>query len=150
MEVFSSRSVFDLIREALAREFHLESEWKGTLILPSTAFASSRGQYNASVLLAHLFKNTKKIALWVVDSDLYVEGMNFVFGIASRKGAVLSTARLFSPELIKKEVLHEVGHVLGLEHCLNDCVMQFSNSLLEAERKPGFLCEKCRELLKVK
>jgi archaemetzincin len=84
-----------------------------------------------------------------VDRDLYVEGMNFVFGLSSRfKGSVLSVYRLPSQEMVEKEAIHEMGHVLGLGHCGNFCVMQFSNSLEEAMEKPGYFCERCRKALR--
>jgi archaemetzincin len=77
-----------------------------------------------------------------------VAGMNFVFGLAHPgNAAVLSTHRLDSLDLVNKEAIHEMGHVLGLQHCTNDCVMQFSNSLDEAKAKPATLCERCRSLL---
>ena len=110
-------------------------------------FNPSRRQYNASVLLLE-FKNLKNLFLWLVSKDLYVEGMNFVFGCAlPYRGAILSTYRLDSNKLIWKEVVHEIGHVLGLQHCKNYCVMQFSNSLQEAKLKPSTLCEDCKRKL---
>ncbi|HHF58837.1 MAG TPA: peptidase, partial [Thermoplasmatales archaeon] len=54
---------------------------------------------------------------------------------------------LNSEELIRKETIHEVGHILGLGHCENDCVMRFSNSLQEAIEKSDHLCSVCREKL---
>ncbi|ODS39259.1 MAG: hypothetical protein A7316_05990 [Candidatus Altiarchaeales archaeon WOR_SM1_86-2] len=75
--------------------------------------------------------------------------MNFIFGIASYgRGAVVSIFRLDSLKLIENECIHEVGHVLGLGHCMDYCVMRFSNSLYEAKQKPGYLCEKCKRKLK--
>jgi len=110
-------------------------------------FDSSREQYNASALLLELTK-LKNLFLWIVNEDLYVEGMNFVFGCAlPYRGAVLSTYRLDSDELVKKEVIHEVGHVLGLQHCRNYCVMRFSNSVRDAKQKPSYLCESCKSKL---
>ncbi|MBN1456049.1 MAG: hypothetical protein JW945_07345 [Methanomicrobia archaeon] len=71
--------------------------------------------------------------------------MNFVFGLAhTGTAAVLSPHRLYSEELIVKEEIHELGHVPGLQHCTNECVMHYSNSLTEAEAKPARLCERCR------
>lgn len=118
------------------------------------AWNAHRKQYNASRLLAHLGGSTGAappgcpvLSLWLVSADLYVAGMNFVFGVAHPgKAAVLSTARLPTIELIIKEAIHELGHVLGLAHCTNECVMQFSNSLAEAEAKPSALCDRCRAL----
>lgn len=120
------------------------------------AWNACRKQYNASRLLAHLGGSTvtappgcsEMLSLWLVSADLYVVGMNFVFGVAHPgKAAVLSTARLPTIELITKEAIHELGHVLGLAHCTNECVMRFSNSLAEAQAKPSALCDRCRALV---
>ena len=91
---------------------------------------------------------------------MYTEGLNFVFGQAKMKGrvAVVSIARLDptfwhqpeDKELLEKravkECLHEVGHMaFGLGHCPNrHCVMSFSNTLGEVDKKTKFLCDKCR------
>jgi len=111
------------------------------------AYTLQRRQYNAEILLNYLIRNKKRgIGLWVVSKDIYSSGMNFVFGLAQPfKGAILSIYRLLNKRLIEKEVVHEVGHVLGLPHCSNNCVMQYSNSLWEAEIKPSYLCEECKK-----
>ena len=88
--------------------------------------------------------------------DLYVPGMNFVFGEARLPGrvGVVSTYRLKpkSPkygkileERVLKEAVHEIGHMLGLRHCLNDsCVMYFSESLSDTDRKMAEFCKICK------
>ena len=116
------------------------------LTLINEAYDSERDQYNADTLLKHLISTEKNdYALWVTTKDLYCRGMNFIFGYARHhKGAVLSIFRLSSHTLIEKEAIHEVGHVVGLHHCSNPCVMQFSNSLLEAKMKPAYLCDRCK------
>ena len=44
------------------------------------------------------------------------------------------------------EVLHELGHVFGLDHCERiDCVMWFSNTLVQTDRKDLQFCERCAE-----
>ena len=123
----------------------------------SGAFNMKRRQYNASKLLNYLIQSTTAseagsteqfLALWTLSDDLYVEGTNFVFGVAhTGKAAVLSIHRLESLDLIIKEAIHEMGHVFGLPHCINECVMQFSNSLAEAKAKPATLCARCRSQL---
>jgi len=92
----------------------------------------------------------------VVEEDVTVPGLNFVFGLAELGGsaAVVSVYRLSSAsasvlrERLLKEVVHELGHTFGLRHCPNpSCVMSFSNSVLDVDRKgPGF-CPRCRERL---
>lgn len=143
----SSKEI-QLIQRALATTYRdvLDVIIGGELELIKEAYHPEGDQYNADILLSHLLK-TKKIdtALWVIQKDLYCKGMNFIFGYAMyHGGAILSTYRLSTPELIEKEAIHEVGHILGLQHCSNHCIMQFSNSLWEAKMKPSYLCESCK------
>jgi len=144
----TSNKEIQLIQRALATTYEnvLNVVMGGELELIKEAYNSQRNQYNADILLPYLLKTKKTdAALWVIQKDLYCRGMNFIFGYATyHRGAVLSTYRLFSLKLIEKEAIHEVGHVLGLRHCSNRCVMRFSNSLWEAKMKPSFLCKNCK------
>jgi archaemetzincin len=116
----------------------------------SKAYNAKRRQYDAFVLLQMIETKEADIFLLVLKYDIFCEGMNFIFGLASfHEGAVLSTFRLDSVQLIKKEAIHEIGHVLGLDHCKNNCVMSFSNSLSEANKKPIELCERCRRRIRI-
>jgi len=67
--------------------------------------------------------------------------------------AVFSLARLYSTtgaeedgeKLVERravtEALHELGHVFNLSHCSRrDCVMWFSNTLAETDRKGMRFC----------
>jgi len=141
------------IKSALSSTFEnaLNIVMGGELELIKNAYNQQRGQYNVESLLRYLLENKKEdTALWVISMDLYCRDMNFVFGYASyHKGAVLSTYRLSSQKLKEKESIHEVGHILGLNHCGNRCVMQFSNSLFEAKMKPSFLCENCKRKIMI-
>ncbi len=96
----------------------------------------------------------------IIDDDAYVPGLNFIFGIAEMCGniAIVFTERLKTVytiiqtenieilyyERLKKEILHELGHTLCLEHCINKkCVMSFSNSVLDVDYKDARYCERC-------
>jgi archaemetzincin len=152
-----SETVVPSVKEALNDTFGIETGEERHLDAAEVkgAYDANRIQYNASKLLNYLVRSTPKlrskehsVSLWIINGDLYVPGMNFVFGVAHPgKATVLSTYRLDSLDLINKEAIHEMGHVLGLQHCTNDCVMQFSNSLDEAKAKPAKLCKRCRLLL---
>jgi len=134
-----------------------------TLPLPEEAFNIARQQYSSNNILrkirnyAEKEKTTDKI-LGITDVDIFVPSLNFVFGEAEcpGKAALISLWRL-RPEFYKqqsnielftarstKEAVHELGHTLGLRHCSNPfCVMYFSNSIFETDRKQSLFCTKC-------
>jgi len=150
-----------------ALQEQLPAKYKGTSckvvkteIDPEKSCNPHSGQYHATRLLADLEKHAKHIQddrlLGVMDSDLYVPSMNFIFGEARLPGrvAIISTHRLKGTtryggaELLAvrtlKEAVHELGHTLGLTHCTNpSCVMYFSNGLGDTDRKGEDYCERC-------
>jgi len=130
---------------------------------PLTIFNWSRRQYMAeglALMLAELvgiLDPPRTLALGLSEADGYVEGLNFVFGLAIPRlgSAVVFTRRLMSPDKnlymdrLLKEGMHELGHLLGLEHCRNPkCVMSFSNSVYDVDRKEASFCDKCKARLK--
>ena len=128
--------------------------------IPSEFYNAGRMQYNAELIAAWLSKNMKSrdtLILGILDIDAYVEPLNFVFGVAL---PYANTATVYLPRLkmladkdryrdrIKKEILHEVGHVLGLSHCINRrCAMCFSNSVLDVDYKLAKYCRACASKL---
>ncbi|HDO19894.1 MAG TPA: peptidase [Thermoplasmatales archaeon] len=156
MKIFySGEKIYaDLSLSAIREEYgnFIDCKVEGKIDLNHDEYNPERKQYNASKLLSNMCKICgDSLFLLVIHEDIYCDTMNFVFGCAiPKRGAVLSTYRLDSAELIIKEVVHEVGHVMGLNHCNNECVMKFSNSIYEAMVKPSKLCPICRRtLLKV-
>lgn len=131
---------------------------------PDYAFNRQRNQYLSTVILNTLLSQkeyaTVDRVLGIVDHDLYVPELNFVFGEASGKGAVISVTRLRQefygwPEdrnlfhkIVLTEAVHELGHTYGLVHCGNPlCVMFFSNSLRDTDRKGTKFCPRCKRKL---
>jgi archaemetzincin len=128
------------------------------LSLQKEAFIPSRGQYLADPFLSFLNQHIPpgEHGLALANLDLFVSGLNFVFGVAQFGGnALVALPRLNpvfyglpeAPELFfqrtAKETLHELGHVFGLEHCRNSCVMRFSNFLGDTDDKPDSYCPDC-------
>ncbi len=101
---------------------------------------------NAAQLLKYLGRAfaTKK-ALWLVDSQLFYPEIGPVMGCSANNAALVYAG--LEPEVMAKEALHEVGHLLGLQHCQNSCVMRLSDSPAKAKMKPSRLCPACSTLL---
>jgi len=138
---------------------HLEAK----LVIPEEAYDKKRKQYHSDIILKELAiqsasNKTLDRILGIVDIDLFHSPLNFVFGEAECPGktALISLHRL-KPEFHKrkpeedlllerttKEAVHELGHTFGLQHCRNPfCVMYFSNSIFETDRKQSLFCNKC-------
>ena len=125
--------------------------------LPQEAFNARRQQYRADDFLKTARSEAGERVLAVTDCDLYADNLNFVFGLAESFGkcAVISLYRLrigVDQEKFRlravKEAVHELGHTLGLPHCTNSrCVMHFSNSLEDTDRKGNDWCEACEKKL---
>jgi archaemetzincin len=159
-------ALLGFLQEGISREMGAAVRMGGNLPLPASC-PEGRGQYPAAPFVAALAAARPpgdEVILGVTGVDLTAPGLNFVFGLADPRGraAVISLARLY-PEFYGQprdpgrfkaravtEAVHELGHLLGLGHCIDPaCVMSFSNSLADTDRKgPGF-CQPCRENLNI-
>jgi len=147
------------VREELKITFHMIGEITDVERLPKSALNQFRNQYISEQVLNFLEKNYEGRILGITKEDLYTKGLNFVFGQAKMRGRVslISICRLdptffHQPKdegLLErravKESIHEVGHMLGLTHChRKGCVMTFSNTIGEVDKKTKYLCEMCK------
>jgi archaemetzincin len=147
------------VREELKVTFRMIGDIKDTETLPKSTLNPLRNQYVGEEVLKFLEKNYKGRVLGITQEDLYTKGLNFIFGLAKMKGrvALVSIARLnptfyqqkkddkLFERRVVKEVIHEVGHMLGLTHCnKRTCVMAFSNTVGQVDRKTNYLCNMCK------
>lgn len=175
------RNILSFLQRGLGNIFNVEVLILDRIGIPQAFFSKNRKQYNANKILSYLSqkispKYTQDINLAILDVDIFVPSLNFVFGLASSSPQVslISIARLnpifytysnldflsqntqalteklshdeekIFENRILKEAVHEIGHTLGLKHCSNyKCVMYFSNSLMDTDRKDYHFCSKC-------
>ena len=131
-------------------------------------YSSSRKQYHSTEILRQLLPfaagNDQHI-LGIMDEDIYIPILTFVFGEAQLGGrcALMSGHRLHQefyglPEdetlylhRCEKEAVHELGHTLGLKHCENfECVMRYSNSVADIDIKRNVFCPGCAQVLGIR
>jgi archaemetzincin len=128
-------------------------------------YDSGREQYNSTALLAkilHTFDTKNNKSIVVVDEDLFIPVLTFVFGEAQLDGsaAVVSTHRLMNQyyglqkneelmiERLGKEIIHELGHTFGLYHCRDyECVMKSSTYVEEIDLKKAVPCNACQQII---
>jgi archaemetzincin len=142
-----------------------------SMVIPEESFNAARQQYDSNMLLERLHKFSQKRridrVLGIADIDLFIPGLNFIFGQAEcpGKAALISLWRLRpeyygqspSNELLEKrsikEAIHEMGHTFGFRHCPDPhCVMHFSNTISDTDAKLDTFCSRCstRALKKIR
>ncbi len=148
-------TVAEAAAAALADHYGVAVQVGPPLPLPAGAYDPGRGQYEASAILSVIpAPPPGELSLGIVDVDCFVPGLNFVFGLASGRRALICVARLRDPSnharerrRIATEAVHEIGHLLGLRHCPDPtCAMFFSNTLADTDAKGPGLCARCRRL----
>ncbi|NOZ81797.1 MAG: archaemetzincin family Zn-dependent metalloprotease [Candidatus Micrarchaeota archaeon] len=164
-------SLLTAIKEALEETLNARCKLLEKTPLPDSAFNRWRRQFDAEKILDFLY-DTGKIkfidksipTLAITKEDIYYNGLNFVFGLEDPAGCcIISIARLdprfygepkgFSVliERAVKEAVHEIGHFLGLDHCPDRfCVMSFSPSVDDVDRKSRDFCKNCKVKLATK
>jgi archaemetzincin len=158
----------DLLQElnlSLQQVLHTPVNMRKPWFDPEISFEPSRGQYNSTTLLRLLLddpSDSTSRTLGVTSADLFAPVLTYVFGEAQLDGrvAVVSIHRLRPEayglpknevllfERLLKESVHELGHTLGLIHCLDgSCVMHASTYVEEIDLKTAEFCANCERAL---
>ncbi len=157
------REALESVEEALREVYGEEVEVKFVEKLVSEKFLNrDRGQYDAWRIVKEYsrIRRPGEYLLLVVKDDIYAAGLNYVFGLAWQGVSIISAHRLRQEfyglpsnkkvfmDRLRKEAVHEVGHLHGLAHCSNrKCVMAFSNWIGDTDYKSYALCRQCRRRL---
>ena len=125
------------------------------------AYDPRRDQYYATALLQRmqsLANDAKTSWLAVTGLDLFVPILTYLFGEAQLGGhcAIVSLHRLREEfyglppnstllwQRLVKEAIHELGHVIGLRHCLDwQCVMASTHDVERLDLKGQEYCPSC-------
>lgn len=153
------------LQNNLGERFKLRCQLADSIEIPAEALNRKRRQYYSPLILQAILDNAPPRyhrILGVIEVDLYVLELNFIFGQADlqRGIALISLTRLrqeyyglpadkeiFQKRMLK-EAVHELGHTYGLRHCSNSlCVMYFSNSLQDTDHKGADFCLQCTKKL---
>lgn len=149
------QEIIEYLESQIKKSLKINTEYLKEIPTPWTKQRQQQSKA-ADFLLAitGLGENLKYLGIiGLTEKDLYMPKMNFVFGLAAprEKVAVVSLARLKTDkkrlyfDRLKKEVFHELGHLLGLNHCPEkNCTMKFSQNLTEVDAKEKDFCPVCR------
>jgi archaemetzincin len=132
-------------------------------VLPDPVFAFDvrRKQYSSVAILHELIKlsgNGTGRILGITERDLFIPMLSFIYGQAQLSGrvALVSVARLrqefyglpANRNLLVartiKECVHELGHTLGLIHCMEkSCPMSLATNIRQLDIKSANWCPGC-------
>lgn len=136
----------------------------GTAYVPPEELGNNGASLSISEFsqkLAALSDPSCEVVVALVANDLRGPGDTPVFAAALRRSnsgrdvAVVSVRKLdptrfgcpneaFLARRVQKEVMHELGHILGLNHCPSyACVMRLSRNVSEIDMKPVTYCPMC-------
>lgn len=158
-------TLFEIIRPIVEDTFRRSTAVHKPLPVPKYAFNPTRGQYHSAAILKRvetLRDSAWDAAIGIVDVDLFVPEVPFIFGEADRstRSAIISLTRLRAESgtsearrelLVKRliaETIHQIGLIRGLAQCPNNrCVMFYSATIQDTDKKGSSFCANCRKRL---
>lgn len=121
------------------------------------SFNRFRRQHSVERIFDSLEPNKYRNAILLTKEDIYDRNTGYVFHAGEIDGpGIVSYFRLrpsFYREKInfdllirriKKEVIHIIGHIIGLEECQEPCIMSRSSSIKNIDKKSEHFCKNCK------
>jgi archaemetzincin len=139
-----------------------------TFIEIGQSYSAQRRQYYSTKIIESVKKSNpvpEGFVLILTEMDLFVPVLTHIYGEAELNGrySIVSVCRLYEEfytsesnhllliERSYKEIIHELGHNIGLKHCKDwTCVMHSSSGIEEVDIKGSIFCEDCHTLVKQK
>jgi archaemetzincin len=151
------------IKSSVEEFYHFKCVIDSTVELSSDLLAKSQTRYDASKILRK-FKSFNNILL-ITTKDIATKNIEThsdeygIIGLGYRPGSVcvVSTYRINRNvshekfyDRLKKVSIHEIGHNLGLEHCVNDihCLMNSARGTVsQIDKERVWICDVCKNKL---
>lgn len=162
---YFEKELLGMVVEDVEREFSLPVKTREGYLDLSEFYDSPRRQYDGNRLILEIdarFGSDTQKTLGLFNVDLFIPILTYIFGQAFLNGrsGIASIYRLSNErygikhdekvfiDRIRKEVIHELGHMFGLIHCRNAaCVMRSSTYVEDIDQKSAELCTQCSSQL---
>ena len=162
---YFDNDLLETVISPVSMEFNVPVRLKEGFLDLGEFYDPARRQYNGTTILqkidADYGSDTSK-TLGLFSVDLFIPILTYIFGQAFLNGrsGIVSTYRLNNEryglkpdnnllaERLKKEIIHELGHLFGLVHC-NDpvCVMRSGSYVEDIDQKNASLCTRCKTII---
>jgi archaemetzincin len=153
------------IADVASNEFRLSPVIREGYLDLGAYYDAGRRQYDGNRILKtvdELYAADSSRTLGIFNVDMFIPILTFIFGQAYLNGrtGIVTVYRLLNErygmarndelllERAVKEVIHELGHTMGLIHChVPDCVMRSVAYVEDIDQKSWSLCRKCKSLI---
>lgn len=157
-----NQSCVNEVKKTLESFYGVKAIIKSGLELSDDILSPSKTRYDASKIL-HKY-NSNELLLILTEKDItHKKDKNpewgiFGLGFCPGKTCVISTFRLYKNanqdkmiERLSKVAVHEIGHNMGLDHCINNdkCLMNDAGGTIkQVDNEKIWFCDRCKNLLK--